>query len=66
MQEVLVGVVLDLAIIIMILLLFSLIRRFDLLEFQMKDALRRLDALERRSKEPPDSPTTGRQRAVNS
>ena len=62
MQAVLVGAVLDVVIIIMIMLLFSLLRRIDLMSFQLKDALRRLDALEQR-REPPEGPITARERA---
>lgn len=61
MQAVLVGVVLDVVIIIMIMLLFSLLRRIDLMGFQLKDALRRLDALEQR-RDLPEGPITGRER----
>lgn len=61
MQAILVGVVLDGVIIIMIMLLFSLRRRMDLMGYQLKDALRRLDVLEQR-REPPDGPITGRER----
>jgi hypothetical protein len=61
MQAVLVGVVLDAVIIMMILLLFSLLRRIDLLSFQLKDVQRRLDVLERK---PPEGPSAGRERTV--
>ncbi|MGH2516297.1 MAG: hypothetical protein ACRDHP_11645 [Ktedonobacterales bacterium] len=64
MQAVLVGVVLELVVILMILLLFSLVRRMDLMSFQLKDAIRRIESLER--KKEPDGPTTGRERAMKS
>lgn len=61
MQAVLVGVVLDAVIIMMILLLFSLVRRIDLLAFQLKDAQRRLDALELKPRRPTEGPITSRE-----
>lgn len=63
MQAVLVGVVLELVVILMILVLFALVRRMDMMRFQLKDAIRRIELLERK-KEPPDEPTTGRERVV--
>lgn len=64
MQAVLVGVVLDGVVIILILLLYKLVRRIDLLDFELKDARRRLDALERKPQDSPQGATTGRQHAV--
>lgn len=64
MQAVLVGVVLDVVIIMMILLLYSLVRRIDLLAFQLKDAQRRLDALESKPRQPPEGPIAGRETAL--
>lgn len=64
MQAVLVGIVLDGVVIILILLLYKLVRRIDLLDFELKDARRRLDALERRPQDPLQGPTTGRERAI--
>ncbi|HLZ23983.1 MAG TPA: hypothetical protein VKQ30_17865 [Ktedonobacterales bacterium] len=64
MQGALVGIVLDLIIVMMILLLYSLVRRIDLMSYQLKDALRRLDALESRPKGSTGGPNTGRERAL--
>jgi hypothetical protein len=61
MQAVLVGVVLEAVIIIMVMLLYALLRRMDLMGYQLKDALRRLDALDQR-RDPPEGPITNRER----